>query len=103
MIRMINIKLLLFFVENVLKNHRAVFHPLLFGNFARVDSGELFVVFLAAFVLGGGGVAHAQRVARKRTLWQDLFGVFLRKKLYAFSTFRLTTCVNHFLCHTISR
>lgn len=103
MIRMINIKLLLFFGKDFLENHGAVFDPLLFGDVASVNGSEHFGVFLAAFLLGGSGVAHAQRVARKRTLWQDLFSVFLRKKLYAFSTFRLTTCVNHFLCHTISR
>ena len=194
MISKTNIRLF-FFVEDILKDHRAVFHPLFLGDFTRLDSGKLFVVFLTDLIVhdilwlecnvstdlvglllgkdiqlsegapnvvgivgidqlallvtdddGGllgvahgekvsvarderniffaffaeffcplrsmiaksfkatsgsdqfgdpvgsgvfGGVAHAQRVAWGRGLWQAFFGVFLKKKSFEFATFSL--------------
>jgi len=41
-----------------------------------------------------GGVAHAQRVAWGRGLWQDLFGAFLRKKIFRIRSFLLDTLIN---------
>ncbi len=39
---------------------------------------------------GGGGVAHGERVARKRVLWQALSCIFRRKKDCAFLALCLT-------------
>ena len=75
MISKTNIRLF-FFVEDILKDHRAVFHPLFLGDFASLHSGKLFVVFLAALVAHVGGVAHGERVLVARDERKIFFAFF---------------------------